>query len=100
MVRKRRVGTYLEVGSELFHNSLPSDETFDKDICRFQVLKTDVLFDKRLIAGKRRVAGTGACSGIGARGNCVAVQIHGGGGTREISEMVFYLICFLTSPRL
>ena len=85
--------TYLKVGSKLFHNSLPGNETFDEDICRFEVLKSDIFFDKRLVTGQSRISGTGACSGRRARMICVTVQIHDDGwldGARN-SEIVLYL---------
>ena len=89
---EKKAQTYFKVGSELFHNSLPGNETFDEDICRFQVLKSDIFFYKRLVTGQSRISGTGACSGRCARRICVAVQIHDGGwmdGTRN-PEIVLY----------
>ena len=46
---------HLKVGSKLFYNSLPSNETFGEDICRVQVLQSDILVYKRLIATREKV---------------------------------------------
>jgi len=66
-VSREKKQKYLEVGSELFHNSLPGNEMFDEGICKFQVLPSDVLFDKKLITRQHRCSGTGTCSGRRSR---------------------------------
>jgi hypothetical protein len=38
----------LEISYELFHDGLPCDEAFDKDVGRTKVMRSDILFDQRL----------------------------------------------------
>ena len=53
--KKKLEERHLKVGSELFYNSFPSNKTFGDDICRVQVLQSDILVYKRLIATREKV---------------------------------------------